>query len=391
MYDPRTMEYIIQPSTIRRATNVHLAQRFKQELRIPVTAVGSFNMELAEEALASGKADLVAMIRAFIAEPELVNKARRGKADEIRPCIRCNVCTGDDPHGCPKPLRCTVNPISGRSPLFDVIPRTETPKKVVIIGGGCAGMEAARRLCQRGHIPVLFEKEPQLGGSLTLAGANQIKSDVQSYAEWSVRMTERTKGIRLRRGTAATRELVLAEKPDALVIAVGSEQILPEVPGITGGHVALAVDLDTGKVKAGNAVVVIGAGLTGSETAVALADNGHQVTLVDMLPLEKLLGQDKNLARIHRMARERGIEIRDQLRLTEIREGCAVVTDKTGARIELKCDTVALSLGVRPREGMVTQFMGLCDETYIIGDCANKAGNITSAVREGFYAAMNIE
>jgi NADPH-dependent 2,4-dienoyl-CoA reductase/sulfur reductase-like enzyme len=108
-------------------------------------------MDLAEEALAAGQADVVAMIRAFIADPDQVNKARLGRGDEIRPCIRCCICTGDDPHGCPKPLRCSVNPQSGRNPEFDRIEKSEQQKKVVVVGGGAAGMEAVRRLTERGH------------------------------------------------------------------------------------------------------------------------------------------------------------------------------------------------------------------------------------------------
>ena len=390
MYDVRTIPYTIQPSYMPRPTNLHLAERFKRELRIPVTSVGSFNIELAEEALAAGKADMIAMIRPFIADPELVNKARHGRADDIRPCIRCNVCTGDDPHGCPKPLRCTVNPVSGRNPDFDKIERAETSKKVVIIGGGCAGMEAARRLAERGHRPVIFERSAALGGSLVDAGANPLKTDVRRYAEWSVRSTLSTPGIDIHLGTEATPELVLAEKPDAVIIAVGSEQIIPNVPGVDGDNVALAVAVDRGEVKPSRRVVLVGAGLTGSETAVTLAREGHEVTLIDMLNLEELEARDKNIGMIHRLALEAGVSLQGGLRLSEIRPDSVIAVDAGGAEHEIFCDSVVLSLGVRPRSDVVERFRCLCDETYVVGDCCRRAGNITSAVREGFFAAMNI-
>jgi 2,4-dienoyl-CoA reductase-like NADH-dependent reductase (Old Yellow Enzyme family)/thioredoxin reductase len=390
MYDPRTAEYIMQPSYMPMATNLHLAERFKKELRIPVTTVGSFNMELAESAVKDGKADIVAMIRAFIADPEHVNKARLDREDEIRPCIRCNMCTGDDPHGCPKPLRCAVNPASGRNPHFDEIRNAEAPKKVVIIGGGCAGMEAARRLAQRGHHPVLFEKNPALGGSLIEAGSNRIKGDIRRYAEWSVRMTERAKDVDLRLNTKATRKMVEDLKPDAVIIAVGSEQIVPDIPGINGKNVVLAVDLDMGRAKAGREVLIVGAGLTGSETAVELLKEGHQVTLLDMLTLKQIAARDKSIGRIHGLAERHGAKFLEEMKLIEIGDGFAVAADKSGALTKLYCDTVALSLGVRPRTKVIEEFLDLCPETYVIGDCANKAGNIASAVREGFYAAMNI-
>jgi 2,4-dienoyl-CoA reductase-like NADH-dependent reductase (Old Yellow Enzyme family)/thioredoxin reductase len=392
LYDPSTIPYIFQPSYLPMATNLHLARRFKSELNIPVTTVGSFNMALAEEALASGQADVVAMIRAFIADPEQVEKARMGRADEIRPCIRCNRCLSGDPHGCPKPLRCAVNPASGRNPEFDDIRKTDKPKKVVIIGGGCAGMEAARQLARRGHRPVLFEKNNALGGSLIQAGANTMKSDVRRYGEWSVRMTERTEGIDIKLGVEATRELVEKEAPDALIIAVGSEQIVPDVPGIDRENVVLAVDVDMGKAEVGRRVVLVGAGLTGLETAVMLADRGHMVTVIDMLSPEEIVSREKNAGIAYKMALNRGVKIIGGLELTKVGEGCVMAQDQKGKETELPCDSVVVSVGVKPRSEEIEQFMDICLETYIVGDCApgNKNGNIATAVRDGFFAAMNI-
>ena len=287
MYSPQSMMYTIQSTYLPMATNVRFAKAFKEALDIPVTSVGSFNLDLAEEAIAEGKADMIAMIRQFVADPDCVNKARAGRGDEIRPCIRCCICTGDDPHGCPKPLRCTVNPVIGRHPLFDKIEPCVPAKKVVVVGGGAGGMEAARRAAQRGCRVILFEKSDRLGGTLIPAGANALKGDVRRYAEWSVRMTERTEGIELRLGTEATRERVLAEAPDALILAVGSEPLVPEIPGIHGENVVLAQDVDMGR-EVGKFVVLIGAGLTGTETACALAEAGHSVTVIDMLSLEEI-------------------------------------------------------------------------------------------------------
>ena len=390
MYDVRTIDYIIQPYYMPRPTNVHLAAAYKKALHIPVTSVGSFNMELAAEAVAAGKCDVVAMIRPFIADPDLVNKAREGRADEIRPCLRCNQCTGDDPHGCPKPLRCSVNAVAGRELEFDKIEKAPVSKKVVIVGGGCAGMEAARRLAQRGHRPVLFEKAPALGGTLTDAGANPLKFDVARYAAWSVHMTEKTPGIDLRLGTEATPERVLAEKPDALFIAVGSEQIVPKVPGIEGENVCLAVEVDRGEKKPGKRVVLVGAGLTGTETAVTLAREGHEVTVIDMLPMEVVEAREKAVGRTHRLARKEGVELRGGLKLKAVLPEGVLAEDAEGRELTLPCDTVLLSLGVRARKAAVEALSGLVDKTVVLGDCHLRAGNITSAVREAFYAAMDL-
>ncbi len=391
MYDPRTMGSTIQHTYMPRATNLYLAKQFKAAgLKIPVVSVGSHDMVSAEKAITEGDCDMVAMIRSFLADPEMLIKAKEGRIDEIRPCLRCNNCTGGDPHGCPTPLRCSVNAPQGRQPLFDEIPPAKPGKKIVIVGGGCAGMEAARRLSQRGLRPVLFEKAEQLGGSLRTAGANPIKGDVRRYGEWSVRMTLRDSNIDLRLGTEATRETILAERPDALILAVGSEPIIPKVPGVEGANVCLAADIDLGLVKPGKRVVIVGAGLTGTETAISLAREGHEVTVVDMLTLMEIRLREKAVNNALRLAMEAGVKFLEQHKLVSVAPDGLTVQDQEGKDVFLPCDTVALSLGVRPRSKTLESLEGICEETYVVGDCNTRQGNITSAVREGFYAAMNV-
>jgi 2,4-dienoyl-CoA reductase-like NADH-dependent reductase (Old Yellow Enzyme family)/thioredoxin reductase len=394
MYAPASMSYTIQPTYLPLATNERFAARFKSELKIPVTAVGSYNLDLAEDAVKNGKADVVAMIRQFIADPDCVNKAKAGRGDEIRPCIRCCICTGDDPHGCPKPLRCTVNPVAGRNPLFDVIPKSDEPKKVVIVGGGAAGLEAARRASERGHTVTLFEKQPTLGGSLIAAGANALKGDVKRYADWSVHTAEIAPGVTIKTDTEATRELIEAQSPDVVLIATGSAPFVPKIPGIDGKNVVLATDIDLGTKTAGERVVLIGAGLTGTETAVALAQSGHNVTLIDALELEEVdskgLSSMSVTAVLRHMSAAVGVLVMTGLTATEIRPDCVVTTTREGVTVSLPCDTVVLSMGVRPVTALSEALRGIDAEVIGIGDCTVRAGNITSAVRDGFYAAMNI-
>ncbi len=391
MYDPRTMGSTIQHTYMPRATNLYLAKQFKASgLKIPVVSVGSHDMVSAEKAVSEGDCDMVAMIRSFLADPEMLIKAREGRVDEIRPCLRCNNCTGGDPHGCPTPLRCSVNAPQGRQPLFDEIPPADPGKKVVIVGGGCAGMEAARRLSQRGLKPVLFEKGEELGGSLRIAGANPIKGDVRRYAEWSVRMTLRDKNIDLRLGTEATRERVLAEKPDTVILAVGSEPIIPRVPGVEGSNVCLAQDIDLGRAKPGKRVVIVGAGLTGTETAISLAREGHEVTVIDMLSMAEIRSREKAVNTAQRLALGEGVKFLEKHRLVSVSPEGVTARDEGDQEVFLPCDTVALSLGVRPRSAAVDALRDVCETVVCVGDCANRQGNITSAVREGFYAAMNV-
>ena len=391
MYDPRTMDSTIQSTYQPRATNLWIAEKYKAAgLKIPVVSVGSHDVRSAEEAIREGKCDMVAMIRAFIADPQQLVKAREGRLDEIRPCLRCNVCCGEDPHGCPRPLRCSVNAPQGRQPLFETIEPARPGKKVVVVGGGAAGMEAARRLTERGLKPILFEKEKELGGSLRTAGCNPLKGDVRRYGEWSVRMTMNNPDIDLRLGTEATRELLLAEKPDAVIVAVGSEPLIPNVEGVRGENVCLAMDIDKGLVKPGKKVIVVGAGLTGTETAITLAREGHEVLVMDLLPMAQVIARDKMVRKAQRLALQEGVQFKEEFRLKAITPTSLIGEEKDGTLTEIPCDTVALSLGVRPRKAVVDALEGVCSEMYWAGDCVLRQGNINTAVRDGFMAAMNV-
>ena len=391
MYDPRTMDSTIQSTYQPRATNLWIAEKYKAAgLKIPVVSVGSHDVRSAEEAIREGKCDMVAMIRAFIADPQQLVKAREGRLDEIRPCLRCNVCCGEDPHGCPRPLRCSVNAPQGRQPLFETIEPARPGKKVVVVGGGAAGMEAARRLTERGLKPVLFEKEKELGGSLRTAGCNPLKGDVRRYGEWSVRMTMNNPDIDLRLGTEATRERILAEKPDAVIVAVGSEPLIPNVEGVHGANVCLAMDVDKGLAKPGKKVIVVGAGLTGTETAITLAREGHEVLVMDLLPMTEVIARDKMVRKAQRLALQEGVQFKEEFRLKSITPTSLIGEEKDGTLTEIPCDTVALSLGVRPRKAVVDALEGVCGEMYWAGDCVLRQGNINTAVRDGFMAAMNV-
>jgi NADPH-dependent 2,4-dienoyl-CoA reductase/sulfur reductase-like enzyme len=301
-----------------------------------------------------------------------VNKARAGRGDEIRPCIRCCICTGDDPHGCPKPLRCTVNPVIGRHPLFDKIEPCLPPKKVVVVGGGAGGMEAARRAAERGCRVVLFEKSDRLGGALIPAGSNALKGDVKRYAEWSVRATEKTDNIDIRLNTEATAERVRTEAPDALILAVGSEPLVPPIPGIDGENVVLAQDVDMGR-QVGEHVVLIGAGLTGTETATALAEAGHHVSVIDMLSLEEIdrrgVGSRSVIGVLRARAHAAGVRFMTGLRAQEITKNTVRAVREDGTEVLLACSSVVLSMGVVPRSETVKALEDCCGEVYVIGDC----------------------
>jgi 2,4-dienoyl-CoA reductase-like NADH-dependent reductase (Old Yellow Enzyme family)/thioredoxin reductase len=390
LYYDETIPMMNQPIYYPRGLNLKYAERFRKALKVPIATIGSYDLDIGEQALADKKADVIAMARTLIADPECVNKALSGLVEKIRPCIRCNTCINRS-HYQFLSTRCAVNPVIGREAEFISLPPPAKSKKVVVVGGGPAGMEAARRAAGRGHEVVLLEKEDRLGGSLTLAAAPPFKADMQNYLNWAIRSTSDTPNLTVKLSAKATSKSVLAEKPEALIIAVGSRPIIPSIPGVKGKNVVWAGDIDAGKAKVGERVLMAGAGLTGSETALWLAQQGKKVKMIDMLTLEEIDAGNSviNTTVLRKMLSDLKVELKTGVRLEAITDTGAVVSDK-GKKRHIPCDTVVLSLGVEPRKDFIDLLKGLAPQVFVVGDCNNQKGNILTAVAEGFFAAMEI-
>ncbi|MBP1625435.1 MAG: NADH-flavin oxidoreductase, Old yellow enzyme family, partial [Acidobacteria bacterium] len=335
--------FIFPPAYMDHGINIEYAAQFKKALHIPVSVVGAVSLEQAEEAIASGKVDLVALCRQLIADPETVNKLERGREEEVRPCLRCNTCI------------------------------------------------TARTLAERGHKVVLFEKASQLGGLLRQAATSPLKADLKRYLDWSIRMTGRDKNIRLETGTEATSELIAEEKADALILAVGGNPVIPKFTLQDASKVIWVGNLDNGNIQVGDTVLIAGAGLTGCETALRFLQSGRKVTLIDALPREELASGSSpiNAYALFNMLAEYNLDFRTQTKLVDVTKDCAIVI-KDGKEEALVFDTVVLSLGTQIDAECINRLRSSVAECYVAGTCGGKSNTVWNATTSAFDAAMAV-
>ena len=383
--------FIFPPAYMNHGINIEYAAQFKKALNIPVSVVGAVSLEQAEEAIASGKVDLVALCRQLIADPETVNKLERGRENEVRPCLRCNTCISRSHFGS-KPPRCAANPLAGRELDYSCCPAPKRKKKVVVVGGGPAGLEAARTLAERGHEVVLFEKASQLGGLLRRAAKSPLKGDLKKYLDWSIRMTTRSKNVRLRIGTEATLKLVAEEEADALILAMGAAPVIPSLTCRDESKVVWVGDIDNGDVQIGNRVLIAGAGLTGCETALRFLQSGRKVTLIDALPREELGAGSSpvNAYALFNILAEYNLDLRTQTKLVDVTKDYAIVIRKDGKEEALVSDTVVLSLGTQVDTESINRLRSSTAECYIVGNGSGKSNTVWNATTSAFDAAMAI-
>lgn len=375
---------------------VHLAEGIKKKVNVPVVAIGRLsNPVLAERVIRENRADMVSLTRAMLADPEWPNKARTGQVAKIRPCIGCN-------DGCygrilrQEDVTCTVNPEAGREYLNLVRP-AERPKKVVVAGGGPAGMEAAIIASSRGHEVTLVEKEDRLGGQLNVACVPPHRGEIEKLVKY---LADRLNSVlaRVITGVELNRELLEHLDPDALIVACGSVPVVPKMA--EGGEVAVTAHEVLGKRLSfpGRKVLVAGGGLVGCETADYLADKCGALTVAEMLG--DIAGEASVEERefLRRKLAKAGVTVLTGARITGI-DGGKVLIDSRGSEHVLEVDCIVLAFGSRPN----TQIEGLdlsagkrevaCGnkvvKVYYAGDC-RQPRKIIDAVREGYDSAVEI-
>ncbi len=373
---------VVAPAAIDWGFNVYAAAAVKRAVSVPVIAVGRItDVRLAEQIVRDGHADLVAMGRASLADPELARKAQEGRLDEIRLCIGCaDSCTREYRH-------CNTNPELGREAGWNRTPATRS-KEVWVIGGGIAGTEAAVVAAQRGHRVTLFEQESQLGGQLHAAAAPPHKGELLNALTYRVRMLDKL-GVTVRMGTKVTADMVREGMPDAVILATGALPQRPPIPGIDRPDVMQAKDVLTGRAFPGPKVAVLGAGMVGSETAEYLADRRREVTLIEML--DTIAADMPRIPRpylLHRLV-QFGVEILTGARVEEISDA-GVLVNMGGRRQLLEgFSSYVLATGSKPVDGLVAELAGLVPELYIVGD-ARQVARLAEATAQAAEAAMAI-
>lgn len=371
---------------------MELARELKKNgVSIPVLVCGRMNdPALIEDVIAKGEVDAVVLSRGGIADPYFARKMAAGEIEEIRPCLACSVgCNGRGMSG--KPPCCAVNPEAGREYSYKIQPAL-TKKKITVVGGGVAGMEAARVAALRGHSVTVYEKSGELGGHLLHTGRHEFKAEILALNEW-YKLQLRELGVAVKLNTTVTADILRAEKPDAVFLAMGSEAIVPVwLPGVENAKTASCIEVLEGKKALGDNVVIVGGGMTGCELGYDLARHGKHVKIVEMASDILTTGPAMPLANgmhLRMLLAATGVELLTSTKIAAITDEGAVVEAASGEKQAIPADNVVLAMGLRSRTELADELLGEGMAVYEIGD-ERSVVNIMSAVWDGHEAAMNV-
>jgi 2,4-dienoyl-CoA reductase-like NADH-dependent reductase (Old Yellow Enzyme family)/NADPH-dependent 2,4-dienoyl-CoA reductase/sulfur reductase-like enzyme len=382
-----TLHVTVAPMYVERGHMIKYAAAIKQAVSIPVIAVGRLDdPALAESVVANGSADLILLGRGLVADADWTLKLEDGRRDDIRPCIACNACVDLVARGLE--MRCAVNAETGRESRWAVVPAAQ-PRRVMVIGGGPAGMEAARVAQIRGHEVSLWEKDDVIGGKLDVASRAPSKSEVLRFRDYAVR-TLAGLGVGVHTGVEVTAEDVERENPDVVVIATGAAPLFPPIPGVDSPNVIDAQELLYRRVPIapGARVVIVGGSATGCETAELLVEAGAGATIIELLGT---IGQGiEQITRRHlvRVLRKAGVQILTKSKVTAIEQGRVLYESADGTPGFVEADLVALAVGWRPRGEQLSAALG-GREVLVLGD-AERAADFVAATAAGARAGRTV-
>ncbi|MFC1862593.1 FAD-dependent oxidoreductase [Thermodesulfobacteriota bacterium] len=361
-----SMMYIFPPIYLPRGINLSMSRRIKEAVNVPVMCAGSLDPGPGEQAVRDGDTDLVAIGRGLLADPEFTMKLMQDRAEDIRPCIRCNECMKNLMFS--STLSCSVNPGLGSE---DIAPKkVPVAKRILVIGGGPGGMETARLAATLGHKVTVLEKESRLGGHLLEASAPEFKRDLGRLLNWLKTQLDK-ENVDVRLNCEGSPEIIRQEAPDVLVIAVGSEYSIPlEILG-DDKDIVFPHDVLLGKKDIGSKVVVVGGGSVGCETALYVAEAlGRKVTIVEMQD-DILLDMETpmNMMTLKMKLKTSGVEIRTGLNFKGFSENKVLCENNSGEGQQLEADSIIMAMGLRPRQEVVDSLDGLASQVFKVGDC----------------------
>ena len=382
-----TGEYIVAPMSVPKGLNIYAAEQIKKVVDVPIIVVGKLNDPLmAEQVIAQGKADLVAIGRGLYADPELPNKVAAGQFEDIRWCTGCL-------QECIQSLltafatKCQVNPEIGRERQMAITPAAKS-KRVLVVGGGPAGMEAALVAALRGHHVTLYEKEAELGGQFRIASIPPTKQEILPFLKYLARQLDKS-GVKVVLGQEATASTVDELKPEVVVVATGSKPLIPDIPGADGENVVTAHDVLNFKLRTGQRVVIAGGAMVGCETADLLASYGRDVTIVEMLPeiASDMAPAPKGFL-LQRLA-EQKVKVVTSATIQRIAGDGLVVSRDGKAETIGGMDTIVLAMGAVSVSELAKEIEGKVSEVYVIGD-AQTPGKATEAIAAGAEVGRRI-
>lgn len=366
--------------------NVYLAAEIKKHVSVPVATIGGLNDPAQmEEIIASGKADVVYMARALLADPFLPRKVVENRDEEIVRCLRCFTCMAE--RAATSTRRCTVNPLIGRELEGDEVTPVPVKKKVLVAGGGPGGLYAAYTAARRGHQVILCEKESEVGGILKSEQALPFKHEMYELAGTYKLLAEKV-GVEIRLNTEVTKEYAEKENADALIIAVGSKPLVPPIPGLDGDNVVIVNNYYLEKEKVRDGVVVFGGGLAGCECAIHLGMEGKKVHLVEM---RDMLAPDANVRHRPLLLKEieKYVTVHTGYKGLEVTKEGIFCEDKAGQKVLVPGTSVICALGQQSRTDVAEALWDAAPFVRVIGDAA-KVSTITNAVYWGYHAALDI-